>query len=47
METTDDRNFNQEEVRVIIEGLTLRKAPSPDGMTSEILKPVFKSYSKV
>jgi len=44
METTDDRDLTQEEVRVIIEDFNLRKTPGPDGISSEILRPLFKSY---
>jgi len=46
IETTDDRGFTQDEVRQIVEGFNPRKAPGPDGITSEILILVFKSISK-
>jgi len=46
IETTDDKEFTKDEVRQIIEGLKPRKAPGPDGITSEILKLVFKSIPK-
>jgi hypothetical protein len=38
--------FTQEEARQIIEGFNSRKAPGPDGITSEILTLVFKSLPK-
>ena len=43
IETTDDREFTQDEVRRIIEGINPRKAPGPDGIRSEILLLIFKS----
>jgi hypothetical protein len=43
IETTDDREFTRDEIRQIIEGFSPRKAPGPDGITSEILILVFKS----
>ena len=48
IETTDDREFTQDEVRQIIfvEGFIPRKAPGPDGITSEILTLIFKSIPK-
>jgi hypothetical protein len=46
IETTDDKEFTQDEVRQIIEGFNPRKAPGPDGLTSEILTLVFKSIPK-
>ena len=42
IETTDDREITQNEVRHIIEGFNPRKVPEPDGNTSEILIFVFK-----
>jgi hypothetical protein len=36
IETTDDREITQSEVRQIIEGFNPRKAPGPDRITSEI-----------
>jgi len=42
----DEKQFTQDEVRQIIEGFKPRKAPGPDGITSEILKLVFKSILK-
>ena len=46
IETTDDRVFTQEEVRNIIEGVNPRKAPGPDGITSEILILFSKGITK-
>ena len=46
IETTDDREFTQNEVRQIREGFNPRKAPGPDGITSEILTLTFKSSPK-
>jgi hypothetical protein len=46
IETIDDRDFSQEEVRQVIEGFNPRKAPVPDGITSDILTLVFKSIPK-
>jgi hypothetical protein len=43
IETTDDREFTQDEGRQIIEGFNPRKAPGLDGIASEILKLIFKS----
>jgi hypothetical protein len=36
IETIDDRDFSQDEVRQIIEDFNPRKAPGPDGITSDI-----------
>jgi len=38
IDTTDDKEFFQDEVRQVIEGFKPKKAPGPDGITSEILK---------
>lgn len=43
IETTDDREFTQDEVRHITEGINPRKAPGPDGIRSEILLLILKS----
>jgi hypothetical protein len=43
---TTDREFTQNEVKQTIENFNLRKAPGPDGITSEILKLAFKSIPK-
>ena len=45
IETTDDREFTQDEVRQIIEGFNPRKAQGPDEITSEIL-PNFQKHSQ-
>jgi hypothetical protein len=47
IETSNDRDFSQEEVRQIIEGFNPKKAPGPDGSTSDILAHVFKSIPKL
>jgi hypothetical protein len=39
-------DFNQDEVRRTIEGFNPKKAPGPDGITSDILTLVFKSIPK-
>ena len=46
IETTDGREFTQDEVRQIIEDFNPRKAPGPDGITSESLTLIFKSIPK-
>jgi hypothetical protein len=46
IETIKDRGFSQDEVRRIIEGFNPKKAPGPDGITSDILTFVFKSMPK-
>jgi len=46
IETTDDKEFTQDEVRQIIESFKPGKTSGPDGITSEILKLVFKSIPK-
>jgi len=46
-ETTDDREFTQDEVRQIIEGFNPRKAPGPDEITSEIIKLISKAFPKL
>jgi hypothetical protein len=46
IETTDDREFTQDEIRQIIESFNPRKAPGPDGITSKILTLIFKSIPK-
>jgi hypothetical protein len=47
IETTDDKEFTQDEIRQIIEGLKPRKASGPDGITNEILKIVLKNIPKI
>ena len=46
IETTDDREFTQDEVMQIIECFNPRKAPGPDGITSEILTLIFSRIRK-
>jgi hypothetical protein len=45
-ETIDDRDFGQDEITPIIEGVNPRKASGPDGIISDILSLVFKSIPK-
>jgi hypothetical protein len=44
--TINDRDFNQDEVRRTTEGFNPKKAPGPDGITSDILTLVFKIIHK-
>ena len=44
--TADDKEFTQEEVRQVIEGAKDKKAPGPNGIMNEILKMVFKAIPK-
>jgi len=44
--TTNDKEFTQEEVRQVIEGFQSKKAPGPNGVTNEILKLIFKAIPK-
>jgi len=37
IDTTDDKNFTQDEVRQMVEGCKPSKAPDPDVITNEIL----------
>jgi hypothetical protein len=46
IETTDNRDFTQNENRQIIENFNPRKALGPDGITSEIVTLIFKSIPK-
>jgi len=46
-ETTDDKEFTQDEVRQIIERFNPRKAPGPDGIISEMLTLTFKTFPKL
>jgi hypothetical protein len=46
IETFNDTNFSQKEVRQIIEGFDPRKAPGSDGITNNILTLVFASIPK-
>jgi hypothetical protein len=46
IETTDDREFTQNEIRQIIESFNPRKALGPDVITSEIVTLIFKSIPK-
>ena len=40
IDIADDKDFTQDDVRQVIEGFIPKKAPGPDGITSEILKSV-------
>jgi len=44
--TPDDTEFKREEVRQVIEGLKLKKAPGPNGITNQIVKLIFKAIPK-
>jgi hypothetical protein len=44
--TFNDRDFSQDEIRQVIEGFNPKKAPGPDGITSDILTLIFKSIPK-
>jgi len=44
--TADDKEFAQDEVRQVLEGFKDKKAPRPNGITNEIVKIVFKATSK-
>jgi len=46
IETPDDKEFTHDKVKQTIENFNPRKAPGPDGITSETLKLAFKSISK-
>jgi len=46
MDSTEDRDFTQNELRVTIERLSPRKAPGQDWITREFLMRVFKSIPK-
>ena len=47
IETIDDRNFSQDEIRQIIEDFNPMKAPGPGGITSDFLTLVLKAYPKL
>jgi hypothetical protein len=44
--TPNDKEFTQEEVGQVIEGLKQKKAPGPSGITNEITKLIFKAIPK-
>jgi hypothetical protein len=46
IDTPDDNEFTQDEVRLVIEGFKPRKAPGPDGITSGIQQLVYKGIPK-
>jgi len=41
-ETSDDMEFTQEEIRGVLKGFSPKKSPGEDGLTSEIIKRVFR-----
>ena len=41
IDTPDDKDFTQDEVRQVVEGFKPRKAPGPDGNTNEIQQLVY------
>jgi hypothetical protein len=45
--TPNDKQFTQEEVGQVIEGLKQKKAPGPNGITNEITKLIFKTIPKI
>jgi hypothetical protein len=45
--TADDKEFTQDEVRQIVGSFKYRKAPVPNGITNEIIKMVFKAYQRL
>ena len=46
MNTKEDREFTQDEVRQALEGFKDKKAPRPNGLTNAIVKMVFKAIPK-
>ena len=46
IDIADDKDFTQDDVRQVIEGFIPKKAPGPDGITSEILKLIYKGIPK-
>ena len=44
--TRDDKEFTQEEIRHVTEVFQTKKAPGPNGVTNEILKLIFKAIPK-
>jgi ribonuclease HI len=46
LNTPNDKEFTQEEVGQVIEGLKQKKAPGPSGITNEITKLIFKAIPK-
>jgi hypothetical protein len=46
LNTPNDREFTQEEVERVMEGLKQKKAPRPNGITNEIAKLIFKVIPK-
>ena len=46
IDTPDDKDFTQNEVRQVVEGFKPRKAPGPDGITNEIQQLFYKGMPK-
>jgi hypothetical protein len=44
--TPDDREFNLAEIRNAVESMNNKKAPGEDGITGEIFKQAFETFSK-
>ena len=44
--TADDKEFSQDEIRQVLEGFKDKKAPGPNGITNEIVKKVFQDIPK-
>ena len=46
IDTADDKELTQNEVRQVLEGFKDKKGPGPNGITNEIVKTVFKAIPK-
>jgi len=44
IDTEDDKPFSQEEIASVIKKFNSKKAPGQDGLTSEIILHVFRSF---
>jgi hypothetical protein len=44
--TADDKEFSQDEIRQVLEGFKDKKAPRPNGVTNELVKKYFKLHEK-
>jgi len=44
--TADDKEFSQDEIRQVLEGFKDKKAPGANGITNEIVKKVFQDILK-
>jgi len=45
--TADDKQFTQDEVRQLVEVFKDKKTPGPNGITNEIVKKVFQAIPKI